>query len=287
MLREMRISYRNYDDSDFDINNYKNEEKKYAALLAQAHNITPSDDIERDLVEDYIDTLTSIISSYREIEIIKKQIRSIRYYDSDEYKQLINKAKSNAASIYYRQTDLYILETARSNMLKRLLQGCESNISLNTNNQTDTPKTTSSSAQITRTSTRKEKIMEIITSKRIAAAISLLLCVFLYFALLTTAFTYKVDTFIVYTQTGTDVIHGNRLCHTDEWLGLHYKYVLDQDKPIIMTTAYDCPNHKWCTECSKHMEETTVTRRDYVTPLLISIPISGLLLFVLVYKKSY
>lgn len=129
-----------------------------------------------------------------------------------------------------------------------------------------------------------QKILSFVDTKRTAIAISIILCIALYFALLITVFTYKVDTFIVYTQEGINVIHGTALCHTDI---LGNDLVLDLEKPIITTTAYDCPDHKWCAKCSRQREKTTITRKDYVTPLLISIPTSGLLLFVLAYKKSY
>ncbi len=133
---------------------------------------------------------------------------------------------------------------------------------------------------------KDQKIMNILTSKRIAAVISIFLCVVLYFLLLANVFTKKIDTFTVYTQEGLDVIHGNSMCQTNKWDGLDYEYSLDKTKPIIVTTAYDCTAHSWCTLCAEEMKKITITEKDYITPLLISLPISALTFAILTVKKK-
>ena len=130
------------------------------------------------------------------------------------------------------------------------------------------------------------KIKNIFTSKRIAAIFSIVLCVLLYFSLLNNVFTEKIDTFIVYTQEGLNVIHGSAECKTDHWNGKNYDYSLDRNKPIICTTTYYCPDSIWCTRCSYEKVETTITVKNYIVPLLISVSVSSGAFLILTFKKK-
>ena len=110
-------------------------------------------------------------------------------------------------------------------------------------------------------------------SKRIAAIISLLLCIALYLSFLS-AFTTKRDTYICYTtKTGTH--YHSATC---TYLNTAYE-----------TTVYEASRkYKPCNYCNPCVEkyETTITDRNYIIPILISIPISAAVFFLLTYKKE-
>ena len=118
-----------------------------------------------------------------------------------------------------------------------------------------------------------EENMSIITSKRIAAVISLVLCAALYLSFLS-AFTTKRDTYICYTtKTGTH-FHSA----TCKYLNTAYE-----------TTVYEASQkYKPCNYCNPCIEqyETTITYRNYVIPIFISVPISGAVFLLLTYKKK-
>ena len=139
----------------------------------------------------------------------------------------------------------------------------------------------------TNDTTRKaQKIMSFITSKRIAAVFSILLCITLYFGLLETVFTKKIETFIVYTQEGSDILHGNRLCESDREIDFDiYEYSMDFNKPIIKTTIFENPDKSVC-KCHAIAEETTLEHKNYIAPLVISLTISGIVFCILIYKKK-
>ncbi len=112
-------------------------------------------------------------------------------------------------------------------------------------------------------------------SKRIAAGVSLLLCVVLYLLFLTTAFTTKRDTYICYTTKNGKNFH-SAICNSI-------------DKSAYETTVYEaCHDYRPCSSCHPYAEiyKTTITVRNYVTPILISIPISVLVFLLLGYKKE-
>lgn len=121
---------------------------------------------------------------------------------------------------------------------------------------------------------KEQKIMNILTSKRIAAVIAIVLCITLYFALMTTAFTTKRDTYICYTTKTGECFHSA----TCKYLNTAYE-----------TTVYEASKeYKVCKYCNPCIEDykTTFTSRDYITPLLISLPISALTFVILTYKKK-
>lgn len=109
--------------------------------------------------------------------------------------------------------------------------------------------------------------------KRIAAVISILLCITLYLSFLS-AFTTKRDTYICYTtKTGTH-FHSA----TCSYLDTAYE-----------TTVYEASRkYKPCNYCNPFLEkyETTITDRNYVIPAIISVPISATVFFLLTYKKK-
>ena len=125
------------------------------------------------------------------------------------------------------------------------------------------------------------EIKNIFTSKRIAAIFSIILCVLLYFSLLKNVFTEKIDTFIVYTQEGSNTIHGSAECKKK-----NSDYSLNRNEPIICTTTYHCPDSIWCTRCSDKMVETTITAKNYIVPLHISVAVSSAAFLILAFKKK-
>lgn len=114
-----------------------------------------------------------------------------------------------------------------------------------------------------------KKIMKIITSKRIAAIIAILLCITLYFALLSNVFTTKQDTYTCYIVDGQ--IHDINC------------YELDKKNPVE-TTVYEAIKDNQIHGCD-FTNQTTITQKNYVVPLLISTPISVLVYFILTSKK--
>lgn len=140
----------------------------------------------------------------------------------------------------------------------------------------------------TKEKNKGEEIMNILTSKRIAAVISIFLCISLYFSLLSAVFTKKVDTFIAYTQEGQTVLHGSITCKTNtSEFGYHHVDTLDFSKPIITTTNYEHQDYTICRSCVTSAVETTITVKNYVTPLIISIVVSLSAFFILTFKKKY
>lgn len=110
-------------------------------------------------------------------------------------------------------------------------------------------------------------------SKRIAAIISLLLCIALYLSFLS-AFTTKRDTYICYTTKTGECFHSA----TCSYLNTAYE-----------TTVYKASQkYKVCKYCNPCVEQykTTITERNYVIPMLISAPISAGVFLLLTYKKE-
>lgn len=126
--------------------------------------------------------------------------------------------------------------------------------------------------------TLKEKTLTPLMPKRIAMVISLLLCVIIYLVFLTTVFTTKRDTYICYTTQTGECYHSSTNC----------KYIIN--KRASETTVYEaCRDYRPCQECNTWYDQedrTTQTIRNYVYPLLISVPISVLVFLLLVYRKK-
>lgn len=120
-----------------------------------------------------------------------------------------------------------------------------------------------------------EKIMSLITSKRIAAIISILLCITLYLTFLTTVFTNERDTYICYTTKTGASFHSATCNYTN--------------KSAYETTVYEASRKykpcNYCNPCVKQYQ-TTITERNYVIPIFISIPISAAVFLLLTYKKK-
>ena len=114
--------------------------------------------------------------------------------------------------------------------------------------------------------------------KRLALPISVLLCAVLYLSFLTLAFTEKTnrDTYICYTtKTGTH-FHSA----TCKYLNTAYE-----------TTVYEASKkYKPCDYCNPCVElyktKITVTKRNYLAPALISIPLSTIIYIALINDKK-
>ncbi len=122
-------------------------------------------------------------------------------------------------------------------------------------------------------SSKEEKIMAIITSKRIAAVISIVLCAVLYLSFLS-AFTTQRDTYICYTTKTGECFHSM----TCKCINTAYE-----------TTVYEaCHEYKPCKYCNPCVEkyETTITDRNYFIPASICLPISVVVFLILSYKKK-
>lgn len=124
-----------------------------------------------------------------------------------------------------------------------------------------------------------------------AAFISIALCIALYFSLLSMVFTKKVDTFKVYTQDDMSTVHSTTECKS----GITYYssigdgkngYAFDFTKPIITTTAYECPEKSICSKCRSELVEITINAKDYITPIFISAGMSALTFFILIKTKK-
>jgi hypothetical protein len=135
-------------------------------------------------------------------------------------------------------------------------------------------KSASTQAQDNTCTEKEQKTKNALTSKRIAAVISILLCIALYLTFLTTIFTNKIDTYICYTTKTGECFHAP----TCAYLNTAYE-----------TTVYEaCRDYRACTRCNPCVEQykTTIIERNYVIPILISAPISGAVFLLLTYKKK-
>ena len=122
----------------------------------------------------------------------------------------------------------------------------------------------------------KEKITNAIASKRIAAVLSILLCVILYLSFLTTVFTNKRDTYICYTTKTGECFH-SAIC----------QYA---SKTAYETTVYEaCRDYKPCSYCNPCAEQykTTITERNFIIPFFISAPISAVVFLLMTYKRRF
>lgn len=131
---------------------------------------------------------------------------------------------------------------------------------------------TTRSTQIEDTSTKEQKIMNILTSKRIAAVISIFLCVALYFVLLNTAFTQKVNTYICYITEDSNEFHDI------ECSELRGTVAQETTVYAVQSTHVRC----YC----KPTDKITLTERNYLVPLLISVAVSSGAFLILTFKKK-
>jgi hypothetical protein len=128
-------------------------------------------------------------------------------------------------------------------------------------------------------------------SMQTAAFVSIALCISLYFSLLFAVFTKEVNTFKVYTQDGMSTLHSTTECKS----GINYiasrgdgknGYTFDFTKPIITTTTYECSDKAICSRCRSELKEITITAKDYITPIFISVGMSALTFLILVKIKK-
>ena len=117
--------------------------------------------------------------------------------------------------------------------------------------------------------------MKLINSRRIAAVISLLLCVTIYLLFLTTVFSSERDTYICYTTKTGECFH-SAIC----------QYA---SKTAYETTVYEaCRDYKPCSHCNPCVAQykTTITERNYIIPIFISVPVSATVYILLTYEKK-
>ena len=120
----------------------------------------------------------------------------------------------------------------------------------------------------------KNKAVKGMLSKRVAAIISLLLCAVLYLSFLF-AFSSKRDTYICYTTKTGECFHAATCRYAS--------------KTAYETTVYEaCRKYKPCNYCNPCVKlyETTITVRDYVTPIIISVPVSAAVYVLLTVGKK-
>jgi hypothetical protein len=104
--------------------------------------------------------------------------------------------------------------------------------------------------------------------------ISLLLCAVLYLSFLF-AFSTKRDTYICYTTKTGECFHA-ATC----------QYV---SKTAYETTVYEaCKEYSPCSRCNPCIDKyrTTITVRNYIAPILISIPASATVYVLLTIRKK-
>lgn len=124
MLERLFISYRNIDDSSINIDEFNLEdETKYTALLIQAFQFTPKGLDEEDVMADYAKTLRQITTAYKKIKEAKTAIAMLQNSDFDDstLAPIIASAKAEIKKIYYRMSDLHMLESTKEfqNMKER------------------------------------------------------------------------------------------------------------------------------------------------------------------------
>ena len=115
--------------------------------------------------------------------------------------------------------------------------------------------------------------MNILTSKRIAGTISIILCLVMYLLFLS-AFTTERDTYICYTTKTGECFHSM----TCQYINTAYE-----------TTVYEaCKSYKPCKYCNPCVEKykTTIKDRNYVIPIVISAPVSIFVFFLLTFKTK-
>lgn len=123
MIEKVKISYRDFDYSSFDINNRDVEqENEYKALLSQAYKASPQNATEKEILDDYIRTLKEIIAYYFEINEIRSMIQELQSDAMQDIEDLKNTAAQKAACIYSREQDLSVIRSLGSNALVKMLE---------------------------------------------------------------------------------------------------------------------------------------------------------------------
>lgn len=111
--------------------------------------------------------------------------------------------------------------------------------------------------------------------KRVAALISLVLCIIIYLTLLTSVFTKQVDTYICYTTETGECYHAETC-----------RYLWNSAKE---TTVYEAlGEYRSCSYCNPQIEkyETTLIVRNYEAPFFISVPIAVGIYILLAFRKK-
>jgi hypothetical protein len=109
----------------------------------------------------------------------------------------------------------------------------------------------------------------VLTNKKIAAVISIILCICIYFLLLSNCFTTKVDTYVCYiADNKIHDINCPRLT----------------GKQVVESTVHNCYKTYPLCGCD-FTNQATVTQKYYILPLLISAPISFGIYVLLTGKK--
>ena len=122
MIEKVRINYRDFDASSFDINVRDLEkETEYKELLSQAFKAIPQNDTEREILDDYIKTLKQIISYQDEINEIRTLIHASPSYTLQGTEELKKTAAHKAACIYSREQELSVIRSLDSNLLGKVL----------------------------------------------------------------------------------------------------------------------------------------------------------------------
>lgn len=125
MLDNIRINYRDFDESSFDIYNRDiNAENKYRSLLNKALKARPNNDFDNELLGDYISVLRQIVLKQSEINQIREQILCVPHTNASRssiIKALEEQAKHCAACIYSREQELCVLEMSYGKRINDIL----------------------------------------------------------------------------------------------------------------------------------------------------------------------
>ena len=119
-----------------------------------------------------------------------------------------------------------------------------------------------------------KKTSSTIDRQTVIKIVSILLCVILYFVLLTTFFSNEIDTYICYTTNTGECYHAATCQY------------LRQSRHE--TTVYQAKrNYRSCSRCNPCVEryEITITDRNYFIQLLISTAVSASLYLLLTYRQ--
>ena len=191
----------------------------------------------------------------------KKDEENLRRYkeETEAYTEaLIKKAREDREKALAKRNE--ILQNQKKND-----SNCESfETKHHVNNTSEEPKPTF-----------KDKISNLLVSKRVETIVSLSLCVVLYLVLLTTAFSKEKLTYTCYT-TRTGECYHSVSCH-------HIKY------SAYETTVYHASKrYRKCPYCDPRVTQyrTHITVRNYFYPALISIPVSASVFLFWGYRKK-
>lgn len=291
--------------------NYRNPNSfSHRSLLAKASIDDMQDMLEKDMLLKYQDTLQQLNQKQKELDNTHELLRNIYTGDGESYLSDIQKSLQESASYLsasIESLDRKLIELQQDAVLRKVLEREKAKAYENEKKKGEEAheraKEKAEQAErdlIARYQESRQKhlqekerakqqqeseeteapvknnegkFMNIISSQRFAAAISLILCIVLYLSFLST-FSAKRDTYICYTtKTGTHY-------HSPTCIYLDTAYE---------TTVYEVSRkYKPCKYCNPCVEqyETTITVRNYVAPALISVPTSVAVFFLLTYKKK-